>query len=884
MEPEVILIVDDNHEIADFCGRHVIPHLGYNSRIAYTARQGFQILKDEPIALLLLDYNLPDMSGLDLLRKLWQEGINVPSILITAEGSEQIAAEAFRLGVEDYLPKPIETDQLSEAIQRALAKRSLHQEKERLTLQLKEQLASQTVLSRVGRSLTSSLDLDEVLRRIVEAAVYLARADEGFIALLEQKSGKLYLRASKNIEDEKSKTIRLPVNDPYIGQVFQTRKPIRSQPDTNQSRQIKVSTGYLVNSVLHVPILSRDQSIGVLSVINNLKPDTFKDSDEANLLSLSDYASVALENAQLYSNSLAEIDSRRRAEEALRASEERFELAVRGANDGIWDWDMVSNEVFFSPRWKSMLGYEDTHIASRLGEWLNRVHPEDLEGLKLDLKAHIENTTAQLESEYRMLHRDGSYRWILCRGLCVRDENGVATRMAGSQSDITDRKYAEEKLLRDAFYDLLTGLPNRALFVDHLSLAVERAKRRKEIQFAVLFLDLDRFKDVNDSMGHNIGDELLILVARKLETRLRTTDTVARFGGDEFVILLDDIQSVENAEQIAKWVLNELKLPFSFNNREVYINASIGIAMSNQGYTRAEEVLRDADIAMYNAKARGKARYEIFHPSMREFILSRTELEHDLRRAIEHNELRVYYQFIVSLDTRRIVGVEALVRWEHPRRGLLPPIEFIPVAEESGLIAQLDRWVMRQACEQLQTWKAHIPEAKNLTLSVNISSKHIVLPDLPEFIENLLAETGIDPGALKLEITESAILEKSQITNELFNFMREIGVQLQIDDFGTGYSALSYLSNFPINALKIDRSFIQAMGDGNSHAKIVQAIVMLSQRLGVNVIAEGIEHETLVNQLKEMGCEFGQGFFFAKPMSSESVTSLLEERLKHSTD
>jgi EAL domain-containing protein (putative c-di-GMP-specific phosphodiesterase class I) len=317
-----------------------------------------------------------------------------------------------------------------------------------------------------------------------------------------------------------------------------------------------------------------------------------------------------------------------------------------------------------------------------------------------------------------------------------------------------------------------------------------------------------------------------------------------------------------------------------FQQREVFINASIGIVLSNIGYNRAEEVLRDADIAMYNAKARGKGRYEIFEPSMREFILNRTELEHDLRRAIEHNELRVYYQFIVALDSRQIVGLEALVRWNHPRRGLLPPIEFIPMAEETGLIVQVDRWVLLQACLQLQEWKSHIPEAKELTISVNISSKHINQPDLSQYIRDVIEETKIDPAYLKLEITESAILEKSEITNVLFTHMRELGVQIQIDDFGTGYSALSYLSKFPINALKIDHSFIRSMTEENNHTKIVQAIVMLSQRLGVGVIAEGIEEEALITRLKDLGCEYGQGYYFSRPLGSESISTLLEEKLK----
>ncbi len=879
MKPQTILVVDDNRQIADFCAQTLLPELGFNARAAYTAQQAMEFIQGNSIAMMLLDLHLPDKSGFDLLRELMDKQIELPTVLITAEGSEQIAAEAFRMGVIDYLPKPFDADKLEVIISRALTQIRLVQEKEQLTFQLKEQIAMQTVLTRVGRSVTSSLELDEVLRRVVEAGVFLTRAEEGFLALIDPDSDQLYLRAVKNIDEDQSKTIRIAVHDSLVGKVFNTGKPIRVKSNPVNNNLIKVSTGYLVQSVLHVPISLKGKPLGVLSVVNHISDIAFREKDETLLLSLADYAAIALENAQLYEQAQQEINVRREIEGALRESEERYALAVRGANDGIWDWDLLSNHVYYSPRWREMLGYQDREIGSTLEEWLNRVHPEDIERLRLILKAHVEGTTDQLETEYRVLHKDGSYRWMLCRGLTVRGNEGTANRMAGSQTDVTDRKYAEEKLLHDAFYDLLTGLPNRALFKDHLSLAVERGKRKNDYMYAVLFLDLDRFKDVNDSLGHSVGDDLLVSVAKKLEQRMRTTDTIARFGGDEFVILLEDLQDVDNASQVAEWILSELSEPFIFNNREVYINASIGIVINSIAYLRADEVLRDADIAMYSAKARGKGRYVIFDPAMREDILNRTELEHDLRKAIDQDQLRVHYQSIVSLKTQQVVGVEALVRWEHPRRGLVPPGDFIPLAEETDLIVSIDRWVMREACRQLSQWKEKIPQAKELTVSVNLSTKHVSKEDLVEYVESVLEETGLHPSDLKLEITERAILEKSEITDAVFDRLRENGIQLQIDDFGTGYSALSYLSNFPINALKIDRSFIRTMVEDDNNSKIVQAILMLSQRLNVGVIAEGVETQTLFDHLNELGCEYGQGYFISKPQDPEHVTVYLEQSL-----
>jgi diguanylate cyclase (GGDEF)-like protein/PAS domain S-box-containing protein len=880
MEPETILIVDDNRQIADFCATKLLPEIGFNARVAYTAQQAFEMIQENSISLLLLDLHLPDMTGFDLLKKLSEVDKTLPTILITAEGSEQIAADAFRLGVEDYLPKPIDADKLALAVNRVLTQARLREEKERLTFQLKEQVALHAVLSRVGRSITSSLNLDEVLLRIVEAGVYLTRAEEGFLALHDQQTDQLYLRAVKNIDEEKSKTIRLPANDSLVGQVYRTGKSMRVRSNSTDHQLIKVSTGYLVQSVLHVPIASKGRPLGVLSVVNHINPNPFKERDETLLLSLADYAAIALENAQLYRYAEQEILERKRAEAALRESEERYALAVRGANDGIWDWDLKTNRVYYSPRWKAMLGYEESAISQSIDEWISRVHPEDVEHLKVALQAHIEGTSEQLDLEYRIQHKDGTYRWILCRGLTVRDASGKAYRLAGSQSDITDRKYAEEKLLHDAFYDLLTGLPNRALFKDHLGLAVERVKRKPDYRFAVLFLDLDRFKDVNDTLGHGVGDELLASVARKLEKRMRSTDTVARFGGDEFVILIEDFQEDENAIQLAEWIIKELAEPFKIKHRDVFINASIGIVLSSVSYKHGDEVLRDADIAMYNAKSKGKGRYEVFTPSMREDLLNRTEMEHDLRRAIDNNELYIHYQTIVSLQNEQVVGVEALVRWKHPRRGFIPPNDFIPLAEETDLITQIDRWVMRQACLQLQEWRAKIPGAHDLTVSVNLSSKDISKPDLIEYIKSVLEESGLQPCDLKLEITESAILENTDLTSQTFDRLRDLGVQLQIDDFGTGYSALSYLSNFPIDALKIDQSFIRSMAEDDNNTKIVQAILMLSDRLDVGVIAEGIENEKLFLWLKDLGCEYGQGYYISRPLEPKLVTANLVEKLR----
>jgi diguanylate cyclase (GGDEF)-like protein/PAS domain S-box-containing protein len=845
--------------------------------VAYDGKAAIETVRNNEVSLMLLDLQLPDMSGLEILRQLDEGGLSVPSILITANGSEHVAAEAFRLGVEDYLSKPVEAEQLEEAINKALNETHLRQAKEKLTIQLQEQLANKAVLADIGKSITSSLDINQVLRKIVEAAVDLTKAEEGFLALLDNTSGQLYLRAEKNLDQEKSRTIKLPVSDELISKVFNSGKPVRISSPLDEESGIKLVTGFLVQSLMHVPILSKGKPQGVLSVVNRTYANPFNEKFEALLISLADYAAIAIENASLYHKAQQEIRERKRVEETLRVSEERYALAAQGASDGIWDWDLRNNQIYYSPRWKAMLGFQDEDISQDPTEWFSRVSKEDLEGLKLDISAHLNKTTSHFENEHRIVHKDGSTRWMLCRGLAVFNDEGLATRVAGSITDITEWKYAEQKLLHDAFYDKLTGIPNRALFMDHLRLAVERAKRKDDYAYAVLFLDIDRFKDVNDIYGHLIGDKLLAEFAQLLEQRMRSTDTVARFGGDEFVILLDDITSANNATQIAEWIQSELMTPFCLEDRDIYISISTGIVLSDLEYDNADDVLRDADIAMYDAKANGKSRYEMFEPNMRIRVMDRLELENDLRRAIDNEELDIHYQMIVSLQTGKIVGFEALVRWNHPIRGQLPPNLFIPIAEESGLIISIDRWVMKEACLQIKKWQLESPSFKDLAISVNLSGNHFNESDLIEFVQQTLEETELSPDSLKLEITESTLLEKDDTTTNTLAKLQDLGVQIQIDDFGTGYSSLSYISNFPIDALKIDNSFVRSMMEDSNNLQIIKAIISLSNRLGVGVIAEGVESQNQLNQLKDLGCEYGQGFYVAIPMNGKDVSTMLNE-------
>jgi diguanylate cyclase (GGDEF)-like protein/PAS domain S-box-containing protein len=572
---------------------------------------------------------------------------------------------------------------------------------------------------------------------------------------------------------------------------------------------------------------------------------------------------------------IGQFTARLRAENALRESEERYALAGCGANDGLWDWDLRTDHLYFSPRWKAMLGCAEDEVGSSPDEWFDRMHPEDRDRVRAELTAYLEGRSPHFLNDLRMQHQDGTYRWMLSRGVALRDESGKAVRVAGSQTDITDRKQAEEQLLHDAFHDALTGLRNRTLFIDRLGRSLRRAKQGNEHTFAVLFLDLDRFKVVNDSLGHLVGDRLLNGIARRLEACLRPGDTVARLGGDEFAILLDEIREVDDAKQVAERIHRKLTLPFQLEGHEVFTTASIGIAVSASHYEQPDDLLRDADMAMYRAKALGKARHEMFDAEMHTRAVAMLQMESELRRAVERQEFLLHYQPIVSLLSGQIIGVEALLRWQHPERGLVFPSEFIPLAEETGLIAALGEWLLRAACAQNKLW--HADGWTSLRVLVNLAARQFQDPDLPALVSDVLHETGLEAPALQLEVTETVAMKNVDRSVATLKALHAMGVRISIDDFGTGYSSLGYLKRFPLHALKIGRSFVRHVTSDPDDAAITAAITALAHSLDLKVVAEGVETDEQLAFLRWQQCDEIQGDLFSPALPVEQFAALLQE-------
>ncbi len=568
---------------------------------------------------------------------------------------------------------------------------------------------------------------------------------------------------------------------------------------------------------------------------------------------------------------IMDISDSKRAEAALHKSEERLRLVTENMSDLVCLHAPEGYYLYVTPSSQTLLGYTPEELIGR--DPYELFHPDERERIYQEAyRTALNGIPSRIT--YRIRKKTGEYIWLETLTKAILDEEGQVTHLQTTSREVSARVQAEEQLKHDALHDELTGLPNRSLLMERLDLALKRAKRYPEFQFALLFLDLDNFKVVNDSLGHLVGDELLLAVATQLTELIREMDLAARLGGDEFVILLEELDEIEDAVRVAERILSVLRSPLQVAEREVFTSASIGIVAGTTSYHRADEILRDADLAMYRAKQSGRGKYAIFNPVMHLQVVQRLYLENDLRKAVENSEFVLYYQPIIYLETQVIRGFEALIRWQHPQRGFLSPGEFIPIAEETGLIEPIGRWVWHTACQQLATWQAQFPD-KPLKISINLSVKQLQEMLLQQ-LEEVLTSYGLQSDSLVLEITESMLVQNVESTRELLDQLKAKGIRFSIDDFGTGYSSLSYLHQLPVSDLKIDRAFVSPTGPDARNQVIAESIIALSNLLELEAIAEGVETLQQLQWLKELGCELGQGFLFSPPVPAAQATELLQ--------
>ncbi len=569
-----------------------------------------------------------------------------------------------------------------------------------------------------------------------------------------------------------------------------------------------------------------------------------------------------------------DISRRQRTERALLESEQSYRIVAEYTYD--WEtWVGPEGVVrFVSPACEEITGYPRENFVEDLGYIEEVLHLDDLQAYR-NLMTRLDEGQENGQMEFRVVRPDGRERWINMHARRVYDNKGTYLGLRLSCRDFTDRKLLELRLQHEAFHDPLTGLPNRTLCLDRITQALERSKRRENYHYAVIFLDLDRFKLINDSLGHSIGDQLLQSVAQRLQENVRSLDTVARLGGDEFIVLLEEIVSVREAIRIVKRLRNAVRRPFDISGHDVHVTASIGIVLSPAIYDKPEDLLRNANIAMHRAKELGRNRFKVFHSRMLEEAIRLMRMENDLRLALVRQEFFLLYQPILSLESGNVTGLEALVRWRHPVKGVMEPDQFLPIAEDTGLVIPLGLWVLREACSKMAQWRKEVEDVSGLTMNVNLSLKQLRHPELLEKIGEILCDTGLPPHTLKLEVPETVLMDNPEIGIIMLSRLKTLGVQLSIDDFGSGYSSLSYLQRFPIDTLKVDRTFIKRMGNAASNKEVVRAVIALAHSLNLDVVAEGVEVEEQRVMLSDLQCEGGQGYLFSRPVEQEIAGKLL---------
>jgi len=813
----------------------------------------------------ILDFRLPDAPGLPGLDQFRREVDGLPMLFYAATPSDCSPTQAAQHGANDLLVRGafdavLLTRAVRYAAERRRSRHALREHLDKLT-------HFQGVLLEMAKHGTG--EPEEAFRRLCECSSITLDVERVGIWLFnpdhtEIVCRSLYTKSKKQVETPG--TVIRSRDYPRYFNALEEHRVVAATDATRDPRTSEFNERYLkplgITAMMDAPIRLHGELVGVVchEHVGTVREWPLGDQEFAS--SIADLVAINLEAAE-----------RRRVEETLR-EERNFTDAVLDSTDLLMVvLDPGGRVVRFNRAAGHLTGYSAPEAIGKIF-WEVFTAPEDAETVR-EIIANPASEASGNQHEHSWLTRHGARPYIAWSITPLRDKAGTLRYTVVTAIDISQRRALEEQLVHDAFHDSLTGLPNRALVLDRLGMVIRQTIRRRAHKFGVLFVDMDRFKIINDSMGHLEGDRFLIEISRRLEKCVRPGDTVARFGGDEFTILVDDVKGVADCTLVANRIQQQLATPIQIGGQDVFMSASIGIAMSDTGYERAEDVLRDADIAMYRAKARGGSSYEVFDRSMHSHAVDLLRMEIELRRAIERNEFQIHYQPVVTLTEGRITGFEALIRWNHPDRGLVPPAEFIRMAEETGMIIEIDRYVLREACRQLKDWRTRLPGREDLSISVNLSVKQFSRTDLADHVRNAIRQAGLEPGALRLEITETVLLDSSPSATDQLEILHKEGFRIYLDDFGTGYSSLSYLHRFPVDTLKIDRSFVMGMGADGGGREIIRTIVALAQNLDLHVIAEGVETAVQRDALRELRCEYAQGYMFSKPVDSKKAEALL---------
>ena len=738
-------------------------------------------------------------------------------------------------------------------------------------------------LLKVSQELAATLDLQRVLQTATDRVTELSELKSAAIYLLDGEILHLWATTPPLSPQFPEELRNAPLaNHPHIRKAITTGMPV-FMPDTATTDLTPAEQAIAelrgLRSILYLPLLAGTKVMGTLIVATVAEPQVLSQAQIDLCSALANMAALAVENARLYESSrLYAVDleqriiERKRAEEVLRESEERWKFALEGAGDGVWDANFQTGETHYSKRWKEILGFAENEISNTCDEWAKRVHPEDMPDLMADIQAHIDGKKASTATEFRMSCKDGNWKWIFGRGMLVsRDADGKPLRIIGTITDISERKQAEEKIRQLAHFDSLTGLPNRTLLNDRISQAVSMAQRSRD-NLAVIFVDLDHFKNINDTLGHRIGDALLVEVAKRMKSAVRDEDTVSRLGGDEFILLLPDTDA-DGTAHVAEKLLWAVAQHYQIEQHELVVTPSIGIAMYPDDGENFETLSMCADAAMYRAKRDGRNNYRFFTSEMQARSARNLQLGNALRRVLERDQLHLHFQPQISLESGRIIGAEALLRWQHPELGMVPPAEFIPVAEDSGLILPIGEWVLRSAVRQLKAWMDG--GIAPMIIAVNLSAVQFRHSHLPELVSQILEEEGVPPQYLELELTEGVAMDNPLGAIAVMDNLHARGVRMSIDDFGTGYSSLSYLKRFQVYKLKIDQSFVRDITEDPEDKAIVAAIISMANSLGMQTIAEGVEIEGQLAFLREKGCSEVQGYYFSKPLPADQFETFV---------